>query len=150
VPEPELTLVLDAGGRVVGYACGNDMSSRSIEGENPLYLPQAKLYRDSCAVGPCLVPVEEALPVAELAVRLEVHRDGDVAFSGEVALTAMRRTPQDLAGWLFRASAFPVGVLLMTGTGIVPDESFTLADGDEVRVAVTGLGTLVNRVHTVS
>lgn len=149
VPEPELGLVLDHGGRIVAYLVGNDVSSRRIEGENPLYLPQAKTYDGSCALGPCLVPVGEAPSPSEMLVRLDIIRDGTVAFADEVGVDRMRRGLEELAGYLYRALTFPVGAVLLTGTGIVPGPEFTLEPGDAVRISITGLGTLVNPVERV-
>lgn len=148
VPEPEVTVVFDASGQVVGYCCGNDVSSRTIEGANPLYLPQAKVYRDSCALGPCIVPATE-VRFNSLDVRLSIRRDGSDVFDGRTHTSAIRRSPAELANWLYRALDFPTGVFLMTGTGIVPSEAFTLEAGDEVRVEATGLGCLSNTVHRV-
>jgi 2-dehydro-3-deoxy-D-arabinonate dehydratase len=149
VPEPELCVVADARGEVVGYVIGNDVSSRSIEGENPLYLPQAKSYTGSCAIGPCLVPTADAPAPERMAIGLRVSRDGAVAFEGETAVREMKRDPTDLVDWLFRAQTFPVGVVLMTGTGIVPSSGFTLRPGDEVSIEITGLGVLRNVVEIV-
>jgi 2-dehydro-3-deoxy-D-arabinonate dehydratase len=148
VPEPEVTLVLDSMGNVAGYCCGNDMSSRSIEGENPLYLPQAKIYTDSCALGPCIVPAG-SVQFNDLTVRLEILRRGENVFDGQVHTSLVARTPSELAQWLYRSLEFPTGAFLMTGTGIVPPDSFTLLTDDEVRIEVTGLGTLINRVRTI-
>lgn len=149
VPEPELAVVFDARGRAVAYTIGNDMSSRSIEGENPLYLPQAKIYDHSLGLGPCLVPVAVAPPVEEMEILMSIARDGDVVFAGSVALTAMKRSINDLGTWLFRARSFPHGVILLTGTGIVPDDEFTAQPGDEITISVSGLGTLHNAVHRI-
>jgi 2-dehydro-3-deoxy-D-arabinonate dehydratase len=149
VPVPELALVADAAGDLVGYTVGNDVSSRSIEGENPLYLAQAKLFTGSCAVGPALVPLGEVGPLAELSVRLEIRRGDDVVFSDSVGLAQLRRRPAELLGWLFQALDFPVGVVLLTGTSIVPPPDLTLAAGDVVTVSVPGVGTLVNPVEVV-
>lgn len=149
VPEPELGVVADARGRMVGFLLGNDVSSRSIEGENPLYLPQAKIWEGSCAVGPCVVPVAAAPPLHEMTITLAIRREGSGIFSDTVELARMRRDPGDLLSWLFRAKRFPYGVVLLTGTSIVPDESFTLRQGDEVEIAATGLGSLVNAVRSV-
>lgn len=149
VPEPELALVVDAAGSIVALTIGNDMSSRSIEGENPLYLPQAKSYDGSCAVGPCLVPVAAMPDLTALHVRLRVERGEDVCFEDGISVSAMRRRPADLVEWLFRAMSFPSGVVLLTGTGIVPGPDFTLADGDVVSITITGLGELRNTVTTV-
>jgi 2-dehydro-3-deoxy-D-arabinonate dehydratase len=149
VPEPELALVADCRGEIVAYTIGNDLSSRSIEGDNPLYLPQAKIYLGSCALGPALVPVAEAPAFEDLEIRMAVVRDGGEAFAGSVLLGGMRRRPAELVDWLFRAQEFPVGVVLLTGTSIVPPSEFTLRDGDLVTITVPGLGTLSNPVVTV-
>src|SRR3954449_7925044 len=148
VPEPELALVVSAGGEILGYTIGNDVSSRSIEGENPLYLPQAKIYRGSCALGPAVVPVAEAPAVEEMEITLTISRGGEAVFTGDTQLTLLRRRPQELVDWLFRAQDFPVGAVLLTGTSIIPAPEFTLQAGDEVRIAITGLGELINIVET--
>jgi 2-dehydro-3-deoxy-D-arabinonate dehydratase len=147
VPEPELVLVLDAELRIAAYTVGNDVSSRSLEGENPLYLPQAKTYERSCAIGPALVPASEIFP--PFAIRLVVERDGAPAFEGETSTAEMKRSFEELATHLGRALPFPEGVFLFTGTGIVPDASFTLQPGDVVRVEIDGLGALENAVVRV-
>jgi 2-dehydro-3-deoxy-D-arabinonate dehydratase len=147
VPEPELGVVATAHGRVAGYVLGNDVSSRAIEGVNALYLPQAKVYEGSCALGPCLVPIGEAPAVVTLD--LLIRRDGAKVAAGRTTTASLRRTPEDLLAWLFRALTFPVGVVLLTGTGVVPDPGFTLAEGDEVTIAGTGLGRLTNHVEVV-
>lgn len=147
VPEPELALVVTASGEIAGYSVGDDVSSRSIEGENPLYLPQAKVYDGSCALGPCIVPAGEITPPFDIA--LTVERDGRVVFAGEVSTAKLHRDPADLASWLVRALALPAGAVLLTGTGIVPPDEVSLADGDVVRVAVSGIGTLANPVTVV-
>jgi 2-dehydro-3-deoxy-D-arabinonate dehydratase len=144
VPEPELTLAVNAAGRIFGVTVGNDMSSRDIEGENPLYLPQAKVYDGSCALGPAVRLGEP--PGPEAAIRLEIARAGRVAFAGETTLGQLKRRPDELVGWLFRDQSFPNGVFLMTGTGIVPGADFTLAAGDEIRIEIDGVGRLVNSV----
>jgi 2-dehydro-3-deoxy-D-arabinonate dehydratase len=149
VPEPELALVCDAQGEIAGFTIGNDVSSRSIEGENPLYLPQAKVYRGSCALGPCIVPAGEAPAPEEMEIRLAIARDGDAVFEGSTQVALLHRTPAELVDWLFRAQDFAAGVVLLTGTSIVPDREFTLRGGDEVRIAITGLGELVNTVEVV-
>jgi 2-dehydro-3-deoxy-D-arabinonate dehydratase len=149
VPEPELALVIDHRGEIVAYTIGNDVSSRSIEGENPLYLPQAKTYLGSCALGPALVPVAEAPAFEDLEIRMVVVRDGGEAFAGSVPLSGMRRHPAELVDWLFRAQAFPVGAVLLTGTSIVPPSEFSLRAGDLVTITVPGLGELSNPVETV-
>ena len=129
----------------MGYTVGNDVSSRSIEGENPLYLPQAKTYDDCACLGPCLLVPENPLP-PETAVKLEIRREDEVVFSGETSLAQMKRTPEELIGYLFREMTFPTGVFLMTGTGIVPGQDFTLQSGDEVSISIDGIGTLTNSV----
>ncbi len=145
VPEPELTLVIDPRGRIIGYTIGNDMSSRDIEGENPLYLPQAKVYDRSSALGPCLLVSSEPLP-ASTAIRLEIHRAGKIEFSGATTLAELKRKPEVLVEYLFRDNSFPTGAYLMTGTGIVPPDSFTLSVGDRVCIAIDPIGTLENTV----
>ncbi|HVZ71433.1 MAG TPA: fumarylacetoacetate hydrolase family protein [Polyangia bacterium] len=144
VPEPELTLAVNAAGRIFGVTVGNDMSSRDIEGENPLYLPQAKVYDGSCALGPGILLGDP--PGPDAAIRLEIARGGRVAFAGETTLAQLKRKPAELVGWLFRDQTFPSGVFLMTGTGIVPGADFTLASGDEIRIDIDGVGRLVNGV----
>ncbi|HEY6372381.1 MAG TPA: fumarylacetoacetate hydrolase family protein [Candidatus Sulfotelmatobacter sp.] len=145
VPEPELTLFVSPGGKIAGYTIGNDMSSRDIEGENPLYLPQAKVYDRSCALGPCLLIADEPLSAAT-EIALEIRRSGAVAFSGATTLKEMKRKPEELVEYLYRNNSFPYGCFLLTGTGIVPPDSFTLKSGDEIRIAIPPIGTLVNRV----
>ena len=147
VPEPELTLVLDAGIRIAGYTVGNDISSRSIEGENTLYLPQAKTYEGSCSLGPCIVPVEDV--PAPFTIRMEIVRGDRVVFADETSTDQMKREFDELARWLANALTFPVGALLLTGTGIVPEPAFTLRPGDVVRIDVEGVGTLANPVVEV-
>ena len=145
VPEPELTLVINPRGEIMGYTAGNDMSSRDIEGENPLYLPQAKVYDGSCALGPCMLLSNDPLP-ATTAIRLRITRGDTVAFAGETTLAELKRDPKDLASYLFRDNSFPKGALLMTGTGIVPGDDFTLQSGDAVEITVDAIGTLRNTV----
>jgi len=145
VPEPELAALIGANGRIIGYTIGNDMSSRDIEGANPLYLPQAKVYRASCALGPVIVPAESLDP-QNLSVRLTITRDGREAFSGETSTARMRRTVADLAAWLFRENEFHQGVFLLTGTGIVPPDDFTLHSGDEIAIEIEHIATLKNVV----
>ena len=144
VPEPELVLVLSSSGAVVGYTIGNDVSSRSIEGENPLYLPQAKVYDGCCALGPVIALSEG--PQGARAIRITIARDGAVVFSGETSTTQMRRREDELAGYLFRELSFPAGVFLLTGAGIVPPDDFTLRAGDVVRITIEGIGALENSV----
>ena len=145
VPEPELTLFASSSGKIVGYTVGNDVSSRSIEGENPLYLPQAKTYDDCACLGPCLYVPETPLS-SETGVKLEIRREDEVVFAGETSLEQMKRTPEELVGYLFRETSFSTGVFLMTGTGIVPGQDFTLQSGDEVSISIDGIGTLTNPV----
>jgi len=145
VPEPELTVLLDAHGRIVGYTVGNDMSSRDIEGENPLYLPQAKVYDRSCALGPCLLLGSTRLP-RETPIGVEIERRGSRVFSGSTALAELKRPIPELAKYLFRENSFPHGVFLMTGTGVVPPDEFTLAAGDKIRITIDSIGTLENEV----
>ena len=146
VPEPELALVISPEGKIVGYTIGNDMSSRDIEGENPLYLPQAKVYRQSCTVGPLITPVSAMPPLPEVEIRLVITRDGKTAFEGTTTLAQMARTPESLVEWLFRENEFPRGAVLLTGTGIVPPDDFTLKPGDDVSISIAGIGTLRNPV----
>lgn len=147
VPEPELTLAISRAGRVFGSLIGNDMSSRSIEGENPLYLPQAKVYTGSCGLGPALWVGR--LPAPETRISLEIHRQGRLAFSGQTQVSQLKRGFDELASWLFRHNDFPHGALLMTGTGIVPDSDFTLQPGDETLISIEGLGRLRNVIEGV-
>jgi 2-dehydro-3-deoxy-D-arabinonate dehydratase len=130
----------------VGYTIGNDMSARDIEGENPLYLPQAKMYNQCAGVGPCVLLAEKPLDQDAIDIQLEIVRGGKSVFSGSTKLSQMKRTPDELAKWLFKESVFPNGAFLMTGTGVVPDDSFTLEDGDEVSITITGIGTLTNPI----
>lgn len=147
-PEPELGLVLNAAGEIFGYVVGDDVSSRSIEGENPLYLSQAKVYDRSCALGPGIVPVWEA-QAPPFDISLRVSRGDSVAFEGSTSTARITRRFEDLAGWLMAALTFPVGAVLLTGTGIVPDESFSLRPGDVVTIDIPRIGTLTNPVILV-
>ena len=149
VPEPELALVLDSRGRLKGYTIGNDMSSRDIEGENLLYLPQAKVYDRSCALGPwvTLGPTEAQARAWDIGI--EIRRDGQVAFEGRTSVSNVKRSFAELADWLFRSQKFPYGVVLLTGTGIVPKAGFTLRPGDNVRIDVNRIGVLQNTVVEV-
>ena len=146
VPEPELALVITSNARIVGYTIGNDMSSRDIEGENPLYLPQAKVYDRSCALGPCVLVVDET-PKPETEIRLEILRGGRTEFGGSTTLSQLKRTPESLVEFLFRDNSFPNGCVLLTGTGIVPPDDFTLQSGDEIRITIDCIGTLRNVVE---
>jgi 2-dehydro-3-deoxy-D-arabinonate dehydratase len=145
VPEPELVLVLSSRGEIVGTTIGNDMSSRSIEGDNPLYLPQAKIYDGACAVGP-VIDIREGETTSR-SIGITIDRGGVTVFSGEISTSQMRRKPEDLSHWLFRELQFPAGVFLFTGTGIVPPNNFTLCAGDVVAITIEGIGTLRNTVE---
>lgn len=146
VPEPELTLVLNTRARLVGFTIGNDMSSRDIEGDNPLYLPQAKVYNACCALGPYITLPSAMPPRDEIGIQLVIRRDGEIVFEDQTNVSEMARSFENLIGWLVRDNSFPHGVFLMTGTGIVPDSSFTLEAGDYVEISIDGIGTLRNPV----
>jgi 2-dehydro-3-deoxy-D-arabinonate dehydratase len=146
VPEPELTLLISPSGKITGYTVGNDMSSRDIEGENPLYLPQAKVYDNCCALGPAILVSYEA-PGPDTEIRLQILRDGALVFDDATMLAAMKRGLNELVRYLYREASFPNGAFLMTGTGIVPPDSFTLAPGDRVDISISGIGTLSNTVE---
>ncbi len=146
VPEPELTLFINSSGKIVGYTIGNDMSSRDIEGENPLYLPQAKSYDKAAAIGPCLYVPKEEISL-DTQISIEILREGKSMFSGNIAINRIKRKLTDLAHYLFREMSFPNGAFLMTGTGIVPDNDFTLLSGDVVNITIEGIGTLSNEVQ---
>ena len=145
VPEPELTLAINSAGKIFGYTIGNDMSSRDIEGENPLYLPQAKSYHRAAAIGPCVV-VTDTLPGPETVIAIEIRRAGASVFSGTTTVGQIKRPLPSLADWLFRENSFPHGCYLMTGVGVVPPDSFTLQHADEIRITIEPVGTLVNPV----
>jgi len=145
VPEPELTLVVTSSGKIIGYTIGNDMSSRSIEGENPLYLPQAKTYDACAAVGPCIYITEEPLD-KNTTIRLQIHRDNKTGFEGSITISQIKRSFEELVSFVYRECSFPYGCLIMTGTGIVPGNDFTLKSGDEIKISIDGIGTLVNEV----
>ena len=145
VPEPELTLAINASGRIFGFSIGNDMSSRDIEGANPLYLPQPKTYTGSAALGPCLV-LTDRLPASDTKIDIVIARRGDSAFSGSTTIGQIKRPLPTLAEYLFRDNTFPYGAWLMTGTGIVPPDDFTLERGDEIRITIEPVGTLTNTV----
>lgn len=146
VPEPEFVLVITSAGEIAGYTVGNDVSSRSIEGENPLYLPQAKIYTASAAVGPVIVPVWEWDEIGDRTIRLVIRRGGEVLFDGSTSTNQISRPFSELVTYLFRHNEFPHGALLMTGTGIIPPNEFTLQDGDDVEISIDGIGTLRNPV----
>jgi 2-dehydro-3-deoxy-D-arabinonate dehydratase len=145
VPEPELTLLINPAGGIVGYTVGNDMSSRDIEGENPLYLPQAKVYEGSCALGPCVLLSNEPLDKTT-TIQIQITRQGESVFTGSTTLAELKRDPKDLAKFLFRDNSFDQGVFLMTGTGIVPANDFTLEKGDAIRIEIEQIGRLENYV----
>jgi 2-dehydro-3-deoxy-D-arabinonate dehydratase len=147
VPEPELTLVLNPALKVVGYTIGDDVSSRDVEGENPLYLPQAKIYRHSCALGPVITLAEDSLGVHSLGIELTIIRDAAPVFQGETSTAKINRDLIELAAYLGRYNDFPYGAALMTGTGIVPPDDFTLQHGDEVLITIEAIGTLRNVVR---
>lgn len=149
VPEPELALVLNPTGRLVGYTIGNDMSARDIEGDNLLYLPQAKIYERSCALGPWIVLGPEETAVRDWTISLRIRRGDAEVFAGQTEVGRIKRGFGELADWLFRSQQFPNGAVLLTGTGIVPPDDFSLRAGDEVEIAVSGIGRLVNPVAEV-
>ena len=146
VPEPEFTLVINKHGKIVGYTIGNDMSARDIEGENPLYLPQAKFYKQCAGLGPCIQLAEGPLNQDAVDIQLEIRRGGKTISKDATKLSQMKRTPEELVAWLFRENELPNGAFLMTGTGIVPEDNFTLEDGDEVSITITGIGTLTSPI----
>lgn len=146
VPEPELTLVVTSSGKIVGYTIGNDMSSRSIEGENPLYLPQAKTY-DACAsLGPCIYITDKPL-ARDTMIYLQISTDNKKVFEGNVGINQMKRTPEELVSFVYKECSFPYGCLVMTGTGIVPGSDFTLHSGDEIKISIDHIGELINTVR---
>jgi 2-dehydro-3-deoxy-D-arabinonate dehydratase len=146
VPEPELALVISPQMKIVGYTIGNDVSARDIEGENPLYLPQAKVYKQSCALGPCITLVSAMPPRESVRIRMSVQRGESMAFESETGLDRMKRPLEELVDWLGRENEFPNGAILLTGTGIVPPDDFTLQAGDVVSISIDGIGTLTNPV----
>ncbi len=145
VPEPELTLFINSNGKIQGYTIGNDMSSRDIEGENPLYLPQAKVYNRSAALGPCLYIPQQPISL-ETNINIIIKRDDKIIFQNEIQLNKMKRNFIKLTEYLFRECDFENGVFLMTGTGIIPPNDFTLEANDEVEISIDGIGTLTNVV----
>jgi len=145
VPEPELALLISSAGTIVGYTIGNDMSSRDIEGENPLYLPQAKVYDGSCALGPCILVSEHLLPTTT-SIGLTIQRQQKQVFIGSANLGNLKRSPRELVDFLCRENTFPHGAFLLTGTGVVPDNNFTLMRGDLIRIDIEGIGSLENHV----
>ncbi len=149
VPEPELAFVLNSRGHIAGYTIGNDMSSRDIEGENLLYLPQAKIYDRSCALGPYVTVGASEAEARTWKIELEIRRGGAAVFQGEVSAGQLKRPFEEMAAYLFRSQSFPHGAVLLTGTGIVPPDDFTLAAGDVVRIGISGVGVLENTVVKV-
>jgi 2-dehydro-3-deoxy-D-arabinonate dehydratase len=146
VPEPELTLVINSHKKLVGFTIGNDMSSRDIEGDNPLYLPQAKVYDQCCGLGPWITLMDGMPPRDQIGIRLKIIRGGQAVFAGQTSVEQMARTFEDLIEWLGRDNSFPNGAFLLTGTGIVPESSFTLQAKDIVEISIDGIGTLRNPV----
>src|SRR6187399_1510705 len=146
VPEPELTLVVTSSGKIIGYTIGNDMSSRSIEGENPLYLPQAKTYDACAAIGPCIYITEQPLD-SNTMIQLEIIRNYTTVFSDKIAINQIKRSLQELVSFVYRECSFPHGCLIMTGTGIVPASDFTLKSGDVIKISIDNIGTLINTVR---
>ena len=146
VPEPEVALVIASDLRLVGFTIGNDMSSRDIEGDNPLYLPQAKVYNQCCGLGPCVTLADDMPPPEEMTIGLTIRREGATVFSGQTDAGQMARGFEDLIGWLARDNSFPTGAFLLTGTGVVPDSDFTLLPGDIVDIDIAGVGCLSNPV----
>jgi 2-dehydro-3-deoxy-D-arabinonate dehydratase len=146
VPEPELTLLITSNEKIVGYTIGNDMSSRSIEGENPLYLPQAKTYDGCAALGPCIYVTKKPLP-ANTLIEMKIRRNGTVVFEDEVEINQIKRRFEELVSFLYRECSFSYGSFLMTGTGIVPTSEFTLQRGDEISITIDNIGTLINEVE---
>lgn len=145
VPEPELTLVVTTSGKIIGYTIGNDMSSRSIEGENPLYLPQAKTYDGCAALGPCILLTDKPIE-GDTKITLVISRNQQIVFKDSIAIDQMKRTPEELRSFIYRESSFPNGCMIMTGTGIVPGNDFTLKSGDEISIAIDKIGELINVV----
>jgi 2-dehydro-3-deoxy-D-arabinonate dehydratase len=150
VPEPELALVIDSRREIVGYLAADDLSSRSIEGANPLYLPQAKIYDDSLGLSGTIVLARDALEPSSAAIELEIHRDGERVFAGETSVSEMKRGFDELVAALYLELSFPAGAVLLTGTGVVPPDAFTLEDGDRVRIAVEGVGVLEHDIYRSS
>ena len=146
VPEPELTLVVTSSGKIIGYTIGNDMSSRSIEGENPLYLPQAKTYDGCAALGPCIYVTDKPLDISTM-ISVEINRNAQKVFEGSIAINQIKRTLQELVSFVYRECSFPNGCLIMTGTGIVPGNDFTLRSGDQIKISIDRIGELVNTVQ---
>ena len=146
VPEPELTLAVTSSGKIIGYTIGNDMSSRSIEGENPLYLPQAKTYDGCAALGPCIYVTDQMID-GNTMIRLIIRRNNESAFDGNIAVSQIKRPLTELVSFVYRECSFPHGCLIMTGTGIVPQNNFTLVSGDEIEIRIDNIGALINTVR---
>ena len=149
VPEPELTLVVNSRKELVGVSIGNDMSSRDIEGENLLYLPQAKMYERACAIGPCIVTGADETAIRQWTISVEIIRSSETVFSGDTSINNIKRTFDELLDYLGRSQSFPHGAMLLTGTGVVPGDEFTLAAEDRIRITISGIGTLENPVAIV-
>lgn len=149
VPEPELALVINSKGTIVGFTVGNDMSSRDIEGENLLYLPQAKVYDKSCALGPWIVLGRSETEAREWEISIQINRNERTEFSGSTSINQIKREFSDLAAYLFRSQTFPHGSILLTGTGVVPGDNFTLQVGDQIQITISGIGSITNTVCTV-
>jgi 2-dehydro-3-deoxy-D-arabinonate dehydratase len=149
VPEPELAFILNSRGEIAGYTIGNDMSSRDIEGENLLYLPQAKIYNRSCALGPFVTIGVDESEARTWTIQIDIRRGNSEVFRGEITAGQLKRPFAEMSGYLFRSQSFPHGAVLLTGTGIVPPDGFTLEPGDAIRIGISGIGTLENRVVTV-
>src|SRR5207302_5069733 len=149
VPEPELALVLSSKGNIVGFTIGNDMSSRDIEGANLLYLPQAKIYDGSCALGPWIELDASETDARKWTINLEIKRQGRGVFSGQTSVSQIKRSFEELAAYLFRSQTFPHGAILLTGTGVIPPDSFTLEAGDDIEIAISGIGVLQNSVRGI-
>ncbi|MDB4888534.1 MAG: kdxD, partial [Gemmatimonadetes bacterium] len=145
VPEPELALYINARGQIIGYTIANDVSSRDIEGENPLYLPQAKIYDGACALGPAVLVTNSPL-TTDTAIELRIMRDGNMVFEGSTTLSQLHRKPVELVEYLYRETSFPDGCVLLTGTGVIPPDDFTLQSGDDVEIHIPPIGTLRNTV----
>jgi len=145
VPEPELTLAITSTGKIIGFTIGNDMSSRSIEGENPLYLPQAKTYDGCASIGPCIYVTDKPL-MKDTPINMDIYRGQKKVFDGQTSIARMKRRPEELVSFLYRECSFPHGCYLMTGTGIIPSPDFTLEKGDEIHITINPIGTLINTV----
>ena len=147
VPEPELTLVISSAGKVVGFTIGDDLSCRDIEGDNTLYLPQAKMWHKCCGLGPAILINDGSVDIRKTSISLRVRRQGMEVFAGATGIDRIKRSFEELVSWLFREQVFACGVFLLTGTGIIPPDDFTLHSGDEIEIDIPEIGTLINRVE---